>query len=125
MENITLGQIGSAVAFVVALITGVGYISSRMKKFISTAMDDQMKDIDKRFDDIDTKMDGLSATLNVVDMESCKNYLVQFLSEVERGQLIDAIEKERFWEQYEHYQKIGGNSYIKRRVEELREKKWL
>lgn len=125
MENLTLGQIGSAIAFVVALISGVGYISSRTKKFISMAMSDQMHGIDKRFDDIDSKMDSLSATLSVVDMESCKNYLVSFLSEVERGQTIDEIEKERFWEQYEHYKKIGGNSYLQRRVEELREKKWL
>lgn len=125
MENLTLGQIGSAIAFVVALITGVGYISSRTKKFISMAMSDQMHGIDKRFDDIDSKMDGLSATLSVVDMESCKNYLVSFLSEVERRQPIDEIERERFWEQYEHYKKIGGNSYLQRRVEELREKKWL
>lgn len=125
MENLTLGQIGSAIAFVVALISGVGYISSRTKKFISMAMSDQMHGIDKRFDDIDSKMDNLSATLSVVDMESCKNYLVSFLSEVERGQTIDEIEKERFWEQYEHYKKIGGNSYLQRRVEELREKKWL
>lgn len=125
MENLTLGQIGSAIAFVVALISGVGYISSRTKKFISMAMSDQMHGIDKRFDDIDSKMDSLSATLSVVDMESCKNYLVSFLSEVEHGQPIDEIEKERFWEQYEHYKKIGGNSYLQRRVEELREKKRL
>lgn len=125
MENLTLGQIGSAIAFVVALISGVGYISSRTKKFISMAMSDQMHGIDKRFDDINSKMDGLSATLNVVDMESCKNYLVSFLSEVEHEQYIDEIEKERFWEQYEHYKKIGGNSYLQRRVEELREKKRL
>lgn len=116
MEGITLGQIGSAVAFVVALITGIGYISARMKKAVQDALHDQMDNIDKRFDTLEAK-------LATVDMESTKNFLVSVLTEMDKGQWVDEIERERFWEQYEHYSKIGGNSYIKRKVEELKEKK--
>lgn len=116
MENITLGTISGVVAFVVALITGIGYISSRTKQFIQSALSEQMSNIDKRFDAIEDK-------LSLVDMESTKNYLVTVITELDKGQWIDEIERARFLEQYEHYAKIGGNSYIKRKVEELIEKK--
>lgn len=125
MENITLGQFGTAIGFVVALISGVAFISAKTKSWIQIAMKDQMTDIDKRFDGIDAKIEAVSRSLKGVDLESCKNFLVQFLSEVESGKPIDDFGKARFWEQYEHYQKAGGNSYIKRKVEELTEKKWL
>ena len=116
MENITLGQIGGAVAFLVALISGVGFISARVQKAVQNALHDQMGNIDKRFDTLEAKMQS-------VDMESTKNFLVSVLTEMDKGQWVDEIERERFWEQYEHYSKIGGNSYIKRKVEELKEKK--
>ncbi len=125
MESITLGQFGAAVGFVVALISGIAFIAAKTKAWIQLAMKEQMTDIDKRFDALDKKVEGVSTALKVVDLESCKNFLVQFLAEVEKGQQIDDFEKARFWEQYEHYQKQGGNSYIKRKVEELTEKKWL
>lgn len=52
-------------------------------------------------------------------MQACKNYLVSFLSDVEKNHPIDETERERFWEQYQHYTEHGGNSYIKRKVEHL------
>ena len=39
----------------------------------------------------------------------------------EQDEPIDEIERERFWEQYEHYVKCGGNSYIQRKVENLKQ----
>ena len=53
-------------------------------------------------------------------MENCKNFLVSFLARCDRGEYIDEIEKERFWEQYEHYRELGGNAYIGNKVESLR-----
>ena len=57
---------------------------------------------------------------NFHSMQACKNYLVSFLSDVEKDELTDEIERERFWEQYQHYTEHGGNSYIKRKVEKLK-----
>ena len=54
-------------------------------------------------------------------MATSKNFLVAKIAEVDKGNKLDEIEKERFWEQYEHYSKIGGNSYIQRKVDELKE----
>lgn len=113
MENITLGQIGLAIAFLVALLTGAGALLKQIKKWITGAFRED-------FDKLNKKMDGLQTRIDDVDMASCKNYLVAFLSDVDRDQPIDEIERERFWEQYQHYEKIGGNSYIHRKVEQLK-----
>lgn len=115
MQNITIGQIATAVAFLVALFTGLGYLAKEMKKMLTQALKDEFKPINQKIDTLESK-------LNSVDMESCKNFLVRFLSDVEKGVDIDEIERERFWEEYEHYQKIGGNSYIKKKVEKLKDR---
>lgn len=112
MNEITLGQVAGALAFLVALLTSVGYLSKQTKTWLTQALKDQ-------FDPINKKIDAFEKKLDCVDMESCKNFLVSFLASVEKGNQIDEIERERFWEEYQHYQKIGGNSYIKRKVEQL------
>ena len=111
MENITLGQIAIGVSFLVGLISGVGYLSSISRKWLKDAMKEQL--------------DVIANRLDQVDMESTKNYLVTYLSDIEKGKAIDEIEKERFYEQYQHYQSLGGNSYIKNKVDQMRGKSWL
>ena len=113
MSEITIGQISIAISLIVGLISGATYISQSTKKWIRSAMDEQMDGIEGKINTINTRLDQ-------VDLESTKNYLVTFLSNREKGLATDEIEKERFWEQYQHYEKLGGNSYIKRKVEELK-----
>ena len=112
MTEITLGQIAAAIAFLVALLTGGSYLIKQLKAAIVQALKDQ-------FDPINKKIDGLDKKIDQVDMQATKNFLVQFLSDIEKGMLIDEIQKERFWEQYKHYTVIGGNSYIKKKVDQL------
>lgn len=112
MEDITLGQIGLVVTFLVGLIGGLAFISNQIRIWITKALE-------KEFKPINEKIDNLQEQVIQVDMGAVKNYLVSFLSDVEKDNPIDEIERERFWEQYEHYLKIGGNSYIKRKVEQL------
>lgn len=54
-----------------------------------------------------------------VDMHQCKSYLVEFLADVEQGIDKNDIQMKRAYEVYDHYIKIGGNSYIKHTWEEL------
>ena len=112
MSEVTLGQVAAALAFMAALITSVGILSNKLKTWLTDALKDQFKPIN-------TKIDAFEKKLDSVDMESCKNYLVSFLANVEKNNPINEIEKERFWEEYQHYTKIGGNSYIRRKVEQL------
>ncbi len=117
MQNITLGQIGTAVAFVVALLTGIGWIVKALKGWISDVLKEQIDSLRK-----DIK--GLGERLDDVDKEATKSYLVTFLSKAETGSPIDDIEMERFCEEYEHYKKdLHGNSYITHKVEKLKGEK--
>ena len=101
MEQITLGDIATWAAFVVALGGSVAAIIRGVGKAVEKLLEPVKKQI------------------RDVDLENCKNYLVTFLAAVERGQEHDEIELERFHEQLGHYQQIGGNSYIKSKVEKL------
>lgn len=112
MEAITLGEIGLAVTFLVGLISGIGYLKHHLKDWIGQSVKDQFNKIEQNVAEINRRLDD-------VDMENTKNFLVSVISMVEKGGWLHDIETERFWDEYEHYLKIGGNSYIKRKVEQL------
>ena len=95
-----------------ALITGLSVIGARLKKYIQGAFAESTQNIT-------ASIHKLEERVETVDQEACKNYLVIFLSGVDKGNAVDEIELERFWEEYQHYIKQGGNSYIKRKVEKL------
>lgn len=113
MEQITLGQIAEWVAFCVALIGGLTYLHLQLKKWVSAMLKEEFEPINK-------KLDMVNQALDSVDLENCKNFLVVILADVEKGNPLDEIEKERFWEEYGHYVDKGGNSYIKTKVERLK-----
>lgn len=118
LESITLGDIAIAVAFLVALIGGFSALIKHLKNWIKAAMKDEI-------DPLKESIKAITKELKVVDMEATKNFLVRFLADVEKGKEIDSIELQRFWEQYDHYRKNDGNSYIKEKVEELKHKGYL
>lgn len=94
MENITLGDIATWAAFVVALGGSVAAIIKGVKN-------------------------AVEKLLEPLSLDNAKNYLVPFLSKVERGEPVDEIELERFHEEFTFYTNHGGNSYIKSRVSKL------
>lgn len=125
MEQITIGQAAGALALIVAIIAGVNSLKKSIKEWLNAALKENFDRVDKRFDGLDKRLDGLEKRLDSVDTENCKNYLVTFLAEAARGEMKDETEMQRFWEEYEHYQKLGGNSYIKNKVSELKARKLL
>lgn len=112
MADITIGQISSALAIIVALIGSIAYLKTHIMKWIAGAVKED-------FEEIKDDLKSINDRLDTVDLESCKNYLVSELTKIEQGGWWDEIEKERFYEQYEHYQKLGGNTYIQQKVERL------
>ena len=110
MEKITLGQIGTVLAFLATLITSVGVIYAWLSKKIDKSFQTHLDPLYQRMDETDKR-------IKQVDNENCKNYLVTFLSDMERGKEPEEIELKRFYEQYDHYTENGGNSYIKHKVE--------
>lgn len=113
MEHITIGQISIAIAFIVTFVGGVKYIVSDIKKITENALKPTN-------DKIDRMEERLTSEIQKSDMNATKNFLVARLDELKNGQLLDGVSKERFFEQYEHYKNLGGNSYISNEVERLR-----
>ena len=113
MEGITIGEIAVALAFIAAIIGSIGIISKTVKSAVSKAFSTEMKPTNDKIDELSKKIDN-------VDLNACKNFLVARLNEIDNGKPLDDIGEERFWEQYEHYTKMGGNSYIKHKVEQLK-----
>lgn len=104
------------VAFLVALISGILYLYRMFNKFLKTTFKDA-------FDGINAKIDSLSKQVDKTELGSCKNFLVVCVAKIEStGNKLDAVEEQRFFENYETYIEKGGNSYIKHKVEELQKR---
>lgn len=112
MEGWTIGAISVAVAFLTALIGGLKKLDGHLKGYVRAAMKEETEDLKK-------EISGLKTQLTKTDLEACKNYLVTQLASIDRGERMTDTQAERFWEQFEHYQNAGGNSYIKHKVETL------
>jgi hypothetical protein len=105
ISKITLGDVATAITLIASIIGGCIYLKNHIKEWIASGLDG-------RFTKLENKIDN-------VDMNSTKNYLTRFLSDLEKGETPSEIELERFYEQYDHYISNKGNTYIKARVERL------
>ncbi len=118
IQNLTLEQISAALLFIVALIGGVKYLKKEIRNGIKEFLN---KELDARFKTVNDKLDDMRDTINDLDVYTTKNFLVRFLSDVEREDYIYEQEKQRFWEEYDHYiDDLDENSYIKEWVEQLK-----
>lgn len=116
VETISIGEIAVAVSLIVGLLTGITYLYKMFNKFLKTTFKDA-------FEGINTKIDSLSKQVDKTELGSCKNFLVVCMAKIEStGNKLDAVEEQRFFENYETYIEKGGNSYIKHKVEELQKR---
>lgn len=119
MEHITVGQISIALAFIVATLTTIGTLKVYMKKWLNSMLKDEFAEVKKHVKDLETR-------LNQTEVESCKNYLVKVISDVERGQGLSETGVQRFYEVYRCYSnEHNKNGYIKAKVEQLEAEKKL
>lgn len=116
--DLTLKWISDNIGFILVLCGGMYAIYKGVKSAIKKLLEDEFEALNKR-------IEGLEAQTKSIDMETTKNFLVRYLADVEKGSVMTEIESERFWEQYEHYLKMDGNSYIKEWVAKLQKKGWL
>ena len=112
MENITFGDISTTITLIVGFVGGVGFLYAKLKKWIANSVNECLKPVE-------SEIHSLQSRLDVVNMETCKNFLVRCLADFDKGTEISDTEYERFWEQYEFYQRQGGNTYISKKVEKL------
>lgn len=116
--TVDIGQIvaiiAATVAGLVAFIKGIEYLGEKINRWAMKWLENGLKPVNQ-------KLDGLDRKLTDVDLSACKNFLVRFLADVEQGNPIDEVEKERFYETYQHYtEDLHQNTYIHDKVESLK-----
>lgn len=118
MDEITLGQMRNFLLWVIAFGTAIITVVRAVKKAVNSAFEPMNKKID-------ALQESLTKQIEQVDQNATKNYLVQTLAQIDRNGEIDGVSKARLYEQYEHYVKQGGNSYVKDEFERLKKKNIL
>ena len=113
MEKINLGQISTSITLIVTMLSGIIFIATKVKAGLKVLFKEQL-------DAIDEKLESINKHIDKVDLGNCKNYLITFLSSVESGDHKQEIEYQRFYEEYEHYKSLGGNSYVEHKYEQLK-----
>lgn len=102
MQDMTLNQIADFLKWLVTFGGSICTILFAFKKIL----DKSMQPIQKKIDEL--------------DVHQCKNFLVRFLADVERGQKMDDIEVKRAHDVYDHYTNdLKQNSYIHDKWEKL------
>lgn len=100
--KITVEQIGLFLSFLVALISSIDFLTKRVKKQLSSISN------------------PINNSIRELDISQCKNFLVNFLSELETEKKLDKLKIARAYEIYDHYTNdLKQNSYIHERWEEL------
>ena len=103
MENITLGEMSDVLLFIAEFGGVIITITLAMKKILN-----------KNLKPITEKIDKL-------DKNQCRNYLVDFLADIELGISKDETQIRRAYEVYDHYSiDLNGNSYIHDKWERLK-----
>ena len=115
VQDLTLEEISVAVLFIVGLIGGINYLKKAIRDLLEKLLQDQFTKVNKKLDDMQT-------SIKTLDVQATKNFLVRYLADIERGNVIYDSEKQRFWEAYDHYiNELKENSFIKEWVAKLKE----
>lgn len=112
MEDVTVGQIASEIALIAGIIGGLGVVTKLAGRAASKWLSERLEPISSKLDSIDVRLDDF-------DRDRCKDYLVHFIGRVDRGDDPSETEIERFYENYDRYTSLGGNSYVKTEVTRL------
>lgn len=112
IETWTLGGIAVLTSAILLLI-------GNLRKLFGEYKDSVQKIVKEEIKPLSDKIDALSKKVDNVDMDSTKNFLVTTIGEVERNGWTDETTRQRFYESFQRYEKMGGNSYIHTRFDEL------
>ena len=114
IQNMTLLEVSVILLFIIGLIRGVQELKKSIKDFLKKLLDDQFKEVND-------KLATMQTSITKLDKQTCKNFLVRYLADIERGECIYDAEQRRFWEEYDHYiEDLHENSYVKEWVAKLK-----
>lgn len=139
MQDITLAEIGIQLAWLAGIITSMGVVWGVIYKLYKhlrnkekTVVLDELHNMEEKIltkmetsdEQINKRIDELNNDIIALDVGQCKNYLVRYISDVDKGVKLDSGEEERAYEAMDRYTNIlHQNSYIHKRWEEVVEGK--
>lgn len=105
IENIKIGDVIKVLGTLIVIVSSCEFFIFRIKNATQKVFD--------------MKLTPINTRLNDIELSSDKNFIVRFLADIEQGNEIDEVERERFYEIYQRYKELGGNSYVSHKVEKL------
>ena len=84
MDTITLGQIATAAAFLVALIASGTALIARMKKWILAAVKEEINRLDKKIDEQGKKLDEMELKRDRTRADSARRNILNYNDELLR-----------------------------------------
>lgn len=114
LSEITLGQIAVCATFIVGFIASINKLADVIERVIK-------KVVQPELDTIKADLDSLNKKSDEQYLETIKEYLVLVMSDIEKGDKLDEVELSLFLEKFNYYTSKGGNSYIHRKYDKLKE----
>lgn len=122
---IAVEDITAFISVVAGVITGglviFRFASSVVQKWIYNMLKPVNDKIDESNRSIMTRLDTNAEEIKQMQLDQCKNFLTRYLADIERGVKLTEIELERFNDINTKYSNLGGNSYIHRKIDKLKE----
>jgi len=114
MGDITLGQVGAFILSTAAILGALGAIIAVIVKLYGKTVGNSITASVKPIaDDIESLRKELQESVRALDTSECRNFLVRFLGDIERGVDIDPVEIERAYDIMQHYtEDLKQNHYI-------------
>lgn len=113
MENLTLGQISIGLLFIVELAGTIGAIMLFFKRTIKK----QLQPIEEEIKALKIE---LSSKIENVDVNQCRNYLVDFIADVAQGIEKEDTQIKRAYDVHDHYiNDLHKNSYVEDKWKKL------
>lgn len=98
---------------IAGLVTAITVILTGTYKLVNTSLKEKL-------DPINETIKKTNKQIDILDEGHCKDFLLGFLSAVERGEKIDEAELTRAYEVFDHYTNdLKKNSYIHDRWEKV------
>ena len=101
------------VSSLATLITSGGVILKFAKNSFTKVIHEELVPIKDDLSELKTNQ-------REIDMNATKNYLSKCFNDLKQGQELSESCKQRIYEEMEHYEGLGGNSYIHQEFENLK-----
>lgn len=123
--KIAVEDITAFISVVAGVITGglviFKFVNSIVQKWICSLLKPVNDRIDESNRIIMARLDTNAEELKQMQLEQYKNFLTRYLADIERDTELTEIELERFNDIYTKYDNLGGNSYVHRKIDKLKE----